>query len=55
MANNEFTFSIGSLRAKEKKWIGPALLLKPLVESFEIKYSIKSKKSDGSLNGTISY
>ena len=55
MANNEFTFSIGSLRAKEKKWICSALLLKPLVESFEIKYSIKSKKSDGSLNGTISY
>lgn len=52
-ANNEFTFSIGSLRAKEKKWIGAALLLKPLAESFEIKYSIKSKKSDGSLNGTI--
>ena len=55
MANNEFTFSIGSLRAKERKWIGPALLLKPLAESFEIKYTIKSKKSDGSLNGTISY
>ena len=47
MANNEFTFSIGSLRAKERKWIGPALLLKPLAESFEIKYTIKSKKPDG--------
>ena len=54
-SDGEFTFSVSSLRAKEKKWIGPALLLKPLAESFEIKYSIKSKKSDGSLNGTISY
>ena len=55
MDNNEFTFYVGSLRAKEKKWIGPALLIKPLADSFDIKYTIKSKKSDGGLNGTISY
>lgn len=54
-SDNEFTFFVSSLRAKEKKWLGPALLIKPLDESFDIKYTIKSKKSDGSLNGEISY
>lgn len=52
---SEFVFSIKSLKAKEKKWLGPALLLKPLVESFEITYSIKSKHSNGDLNGSIRY
>lgn len=54
-SQSEFSFHISSLRAKEKKWLGPALLLKPLTESFEITYSIKSKHSDGSLNGKIKY
>lgn len=51
----EFEFSISSLRAKEKKWLGPALLLKPLTDSFNIEYSIKSKQSDGDLSGIIKY
>ena len=29
----EFEFSISSLRAKEMKWLGPALLLNPLTDS----------------------
>lgn len=55
ITETEFSFQIRSLRAKEKKWIGAALLLKPLSESFQIKYTIKSKKSDGSLKGIIKY
>ena len=51
----EFEFSIGSLRAKEKKWLGPALLINPLTENFHIEYSIKSKNSDGDLSGIVTY
>lgn len=54
-SDSEFEFSIGSLRAKEKKWIGPALLIRPLADSFDIEYSIKSKHSDGNLSGLITY
>lgn len=52
---SEFIFSIHSLRAKERKWIGPALLLKPLENQFDISYTIKSKYSDGTLSGKIRY
>lgn len=37
-SNNEFEFSIDSLSAKERKWLGPALLIKPLTDSFDIEY-----------------
>lgn len=54
---SEFKFSVSSLRAKEKKWLGPALLIRlsPLADSFDIEYSIKSKHSDGNLSGLITY
>lgn len=52
---SEFAFSIKFLRAKERKWLGPALLIKPLSECFDISYSIKSKHSDGTLSGIIKY
>jgi hypothetical protein len=51
----EFEFSISSLRAKEIKWLGPALLLNSLTDSFNIEYSIKSKHSDGDLSGIVTY
>lgn len=54
-SKSEFSFQIKNLRAKEKKWLGAALLLKPLSDSFDIIYSIKSKRSDGGLCGTIKY
>ena len=41
--NIEFDFSIGSIKAKEKKWIGPALLIKALTDRVDIEYSIISK------------
>ena len=53
--DSEFEFSVGSLRAKEKKWLGPALLIRALADSFDIEYSIKSKNSDGNLSGVITY
>lgn len=52
-SSSEFWFSISSLRAKERKWLGPALLLKPQKENIEISYTIKSKHSDGTLSGKI--
>ena len=51
----EFEFSIGSLRAREKKWLGPALLISSSTEKFDIEYTIKSKHSDGNLSGIITY
>ena len=51
----EFVFSIKSLRANEKKWLGAALLIKPLSECFDITYSIKSKYSNGMISGKIKY
>lgn len=53
--NIEFEFSIGSIKAKEKKWIGPALLIKALTDRVDIEYSIKSKHSDGDLSGIVTY
>ena len=54
-SKSEFEFTISSLRPKEKKWLGPALLIKPLKDSFDIKYSIKSKHSDGNLSGIVEF
>lgn len=53
--NIEFEFSIGSIKAKEKKWIGPALLIKALTDRVDIEYSIISKHSDGDLSGIVTY
>lgn len=53
--NGEFMFNIKSMKPSEKKWLGPALLIKPLVGNFDISYSIKSKQSDGNLSGTMSF
>ena len=54
-SKSEFEFTISSLRPKEKKWLGPALLRKPLKDSYDIKYSIKSKHSDGNLSGIVEF
>ena len=54
-SKSDFEFTISSLRPKEKKWLGPALLIKPLKDSFDIKYSIKSKHSDGNLSGIVKF
>lgn len=53
--DTEFEFSIGSIKVKEKKWIGPALLIKSLTDRVDIEYFIKSKHSDGDLSGTVTY
>ena len=54
-SKSEFEFTISSLRPKEKKWLGPALLIKPLKDNFDIEYSIKSKHSDGNLSGVVKF
>lgn len=54
-SKSEFEFTISSLRPKENKWLGPALLIRPLKDSFDIEYSIKSKNSNGNLSGIIKY
>lgn len=52
---SEVFYKINSLYAKEKKWLGAALLIRPMSENIEIEYSIKSSKSDGSLSGMLTY
>ena len=52
---SEVFYKISSLYAKEKKWLGAALLIKPISETIEIEYLIKSSKSDGSLSGMLTY
>ena len=51
----EFTFTISSLHAKEKKWLGAAILVKPISDTVEITYTIKSRSSDGNLSGMMVY
>ena len=55
ITDSEFEFSIGTLRAKEKKWLGPALLISSSVEKLDIEYIIKSRYSDGNLAGIVTY
>lgn len=54
-AISEYVFKIKSLHALEKKWLGGAILLKPIADSFEITYSVKSHSSDGNLSGVLTY
>ena len=57
MADNnlEFMFNIKALKPSERKWLGAALLMKPLTDEFKLSYSIKSKQSDGELSGALLY
>ena len=48
-----YEFNIGSLKAKERKWLGRVILIKSISDSLELKYTIKSKHSDGSLSGIL--
>ena len=50
---SDFSFYISSLHAKESKWLSRLIILKPLKDKIQIKYSIKSSNSDGSLGGNL--
>ena len=50
---HSFEFTVGKLHAREKKWIGPMLLLKPIGNQVKISYSIKSVNSDGTLGRNL--
>ena len=52
-APSEVSFHIDSLRAKERKWLGPSLLLRPLSEKIHISFSVRSKRSDGAISGVL--
>jgi hypothetical protein len=52
-ADNEYEFYIKSLRPKEACWLGPMIMVGADVENVEIRYSIKSNKSDGNLSGVL--
>ena len=48
-----FSFHISSLHAKEAKWLPRTIILRPLKETIQMKYFIKSSSSDGNLEGTL--
>ena len=50
-----FCFKISTLHANEIKWLDKMILLKPKTNCVEIKYTVRSKSSDGFLNGVLKY
>lgn len=42
-----------ALHAKEKKWLGTLIMVRPITDSVEISHMIKSKSSDGMLSGKL--
>lgn len=54
-AESEFEFTIDSLRPKENKWLGSAILLSPIDDIIKISYKIKSNSSNGELSGDLEY
>jgi hypothetical protein len=48
-----FSFHIPSLHAREAKWLPGTIILRPLKETIQMKYSVKSSSSDGNLEGTL--
>lgn len=48
-----FSFHISSLHAKEAKWLPRMIILRPLKETVQMKYFVKSSSSDGNLEGTL--
>ena len=52
---NSYEFTIQSLRPNETKWIGALIALKPKAERIFLRYSIRSKHSDGQISDTLEY
>ena len=50
-----FVFEVDSLRANEKKWVGPLIALKPKEDEIILTYSIKSQNSDGCIASTLKF
>lgn len=48
-----FSFHIPSLHAQEAKWLPHTIILRPLKETIQMKYFVKSSSSDGNLEGTL--
>lgn len=48
-----FSFDIPSLHAKEAKWLSHTIVLRPLKKTVQLKYNVKSARSDGSLEGIL--
>ena len=55
ITNNEYSFSLKSLKAGEKKWIGAMIALKTCESPITLKYQIKSNNIDGNNEGTLVY
>ncbi len=51
----EYMFEISELHAGECKWAGPAILLIPKKDHVELRYSVKSRHSDGNLTGVLTF
>ena len=53
--NDTILFEIKSLRANEKKWLGPIILVIPKAKTVRFSYTIKSKKSNGTISSELIY
>lgn len=51
--NDTLLFEIESLRANERKWIGPLIALKPKSDTIRLSYSVKSKNSNGLISSDL--
>lgn len=54
-SKTDFVFEISTLHAKETKWLGAAIVVKPKKAKIEMTYSVKSHSSDGNLTGKLEY
>ena len=48
-----FSLHSPTLHAKESKWLSNMIILRPLKETIQLSYSIKSSSSNGDLAGTL--
>ena len=54
VGNSEvYSFHIPLLHAKESKWLSRMIILRPLKDTIQLSYSIKSSSSNGDLAGTL--
>lgn len=52
---NEFDFHNRKLRPNEKNWLGKGILLRPTGDTIKMSYKITSERSDGYIEGVLSY
>ncbi len=55
ISDSEYQFNIESLMANEKKWLEGLIALRNVKEGMKLTYRIRSKNTDGRIEGTLTY